>query len=412
MSDPLRQWMKEEGVWQLDLYNMLSNMDIVTKEDLRKLPEKRFNEVVKEAKTTGFMHAAELRAIYKNEPISKKEASPVQKSKTPKENKSEVTKNLKRVGGGGGALPTYLQSPKKKKDANKVDIREDEKEANNRDMMKRWMEKHQIWQKSLYDVFVKYNVSTPKDLVKMDESSFNDLLRDAKQNGLMGEKIDRLIGVRKNKSLEEIEASLEQKNKRYNDEKTKRTEHRTIETARANLKPWLEEHEIWQKSLLDVFVEFDCYSVNDFKALDEDTFEQFMVKTKHVGLMGNKPQTLRDLYLGKSSNNNQNKNNNASHNKNKPLTPHAETTKSAPKKSREEELSEVRGQLEPWMRKKGFWQKDLFEALFDKNVRRPSDLKNLSREDITELLHTCKLKGFIGKGPVTLEETWKQQTQK
>lgn len=88
--------MKEEGVWQLDLSKMLENESVSTLSDFQSLPKDTVLKLIDDAKKTGFMHAAKLKALHPSFPKKKKKKKQAVASKKKASIKQKDAETLKR----------------------------------------------------------------------------------------------------------------------------------------------------------------------------------------------------------------------------------------------------------------------------------------------------------------------------
>eukprot|EP01084_Bolivina_argentea_P065169 118794_1 len=100
-TDPLRKWMKENGVWQLDLCKMLESEDVESLSDFQSLDKDTVLDLIDKAKKTGFMHSSKLKALHggfkkkkkkKKAPPKKTNAAP--RRKDPEDLKREARPKL------------------------------------------------------------------------------------------------------------------------------------------------------------------------------------------------------------------------------------------------------------------------------------------------------------------------------
>merc|ERR1712099_223940 len=119
--------------------------------------------------------------------------------------------------------------------------------------------------------------------------------------------------------------------------------------------------------------QYQIYSVEDFLDYkdDEDWIDEFLEEAKHCGVMGQKVKYLQKL-CGRRKNVNTKK-------KKKKI----EKKGSEKPKKKELDPKEIenmaRDKMEPFMKKGGFWHKDLFLILLEYEVYAPDDLKSLSK---------------------------------
>mmetsp|Transcript_14549 Transcript_14549/g.22763 ORF Transcript_14549/g.22763 Transcript_14549/m.22763 type:complete len:377 (+) Transcript_14549:47-1177(+) len=360
-TDPLRKWMKEKGVWQLDLCKMLENQDVSSLSDFQALPKDTVLEIIDSAKKTGFMHSSKLKELHGGFPKKKK------KKDKPKAKPAE-------------------NKPKRKDPA---DLK---REA--RPRLEPWMRDNGIWQIDLFDLITeKYEIYSPDEFeeYKEDPDWVDDFLLDAKQVGVMGNQATTLAvfcGKQKAKKKKK-----KKDNAKPAQPKPKQKDHEEMKIeARPVLEKYLRDNNVWQIDLFDMMVDkYNIYTVEDFLEYkeDEDWVDEFLYEAKHVGVMGQKVKYLEKL-CGRRKNVNAQK-------KKKKAAPKAPAKPKEKKLSPEEIENKARAKMEPFMQDKGFWHKDLFLILLGWDVHEPSDLNNLSKSDRKEIVQEAKQKGLIGQ---------------
>eukprot|EP01084_Bolivina_argentea_P004494 8562_1 len=354
-TDPLRKWMKENGVWQLDLCKMLESEDVETIEEFQALSKDTVLDLIDSAKKTGFMHSSKLKALHGGFPKKKKKkAAPKKKANNAPKQKDHET--LKR------------------------EARPD---------LEPYMRDNGIWQIDLFDLITDhYQIYSVEEFeeFKSDPDWVDDFLEEAKHVGVMGKQATTLaVFCGKKKRKKKAKKAKPQKQSKP---KEKDHEEMKIE-ARPVLEKYLRDNNIWQIDLFDLMVDkYQIYCVEDFMEYkeDEDWVDDFLYDAKHVGVMGQKVKHLEKL-VGRRKNMNKKK-------KKK------EVKKAAPPKKKElspEEIeNKARKKMEPFMNEEGFWHKDLFLILLEYEVYQPNDLQSLSKSDRKEIVQEAKKKGLMG----------------
>lgn len=361
-TDPLRKWMKENGVWQLDLCKMLEAQDVESLTDFQTLPKSTVLEIIDDAKKTGFMHGSKLKDLHGGFPKKKK-------------------KKKKKA------------APKKSSGPRQKDPEDLKREA--RPKMEKYMRDNGIWQIDLFDLITdEYQIYSPEEFEeeKSDMDWVDTFLIDAKQCGVMGKQATTLAVFCGKKKGKKKKKKAPEKPKQS---KPKQKDHETLRIeARAPLEKWLRANEIWQIDLFDMMVdEYQIYSVEDFNEYKEDDedgewVDDFLLRAKQCGVMGQKVKYLEKL-CGRRKNVNKKK-----------KKKQAPKKKAAPKEkvlSPEEIENKARSKMEPFMSDNGFWHKDLFLILLEWEVFQPSDLSSLSKSDRKEIMQQAKQKGLIGQ---------------
>eukprot|EP00483_Globobulimina_turgida_P011955 UN11977 len=90
-TDPLRKWMKDNGVWQLDLCKMLEAEDVATLSDFKSLSKETVLELIDRAKKTGFMHASKLKELHGAFPKKKRKKKQQKPQTMHPEEKTQLT---------------------------------------------------------------------------------------------------------------------------------------------------------------------------------------------------------------------------------------------------------------------------------------------------------------------------------
>eukprot|EP00490_Sorites_sp_Unknown_P022985 CAMPEP_0114657888 /NCGR_PEP_ID=MMETSP0191-20121206/14749_1 /TAXON_ID=126664 /ORGANISM="Sorites sp." /LENGTH=355 /DNA_ID=CAMNT_0001878463 /DNA_START=391 /DNA_END=1458 /DNA_ORIENTATION=+ len=353
---------------------MKDDFDIETPNDFYGLDKGTFGELLTEAKQKGLIAAkvGYLKGMYGG-----KTAKQVDQERQKKKQQKQAKKASKKGNTMADEDPTEIRN-------------------NARGKLEPWMRKHKIWQLDLFDLMVNWDICSPNDFLSLDKDDFSEFFTEAKQQGLMGDKPGRLKALYQGKDYKKTDKKKVIKKSSGGNRNEEPTQEEIENKAYDVLKPWMTKNKIWQRDLLNVFFEYDLYTVNDFKSMDRDTFDEFFVDAKQAGLMGQKPKLLKELYTGKKSTKSKKKD-----------PPKKTATKKVSNEPTDEEIEmQARKKLEPWMRKKGFWQRDLLNIFIEYDILKPSDLNSLDKDDFKEMLKEAKSKGLMKKAALALKSQY------
>ena len=378
----LRKWMKEAGVWQLDLCKLLEGLSVETISDFQSLSKDEVKDLINETKKTGFMHSKKLKALH-----------PAFANANKKKKKKQVAK------------------PKKQNGAKQKDAETLKREA--REPLEEYMRQNGIWQIDLFNLLTdEYEIYSVEEFesikAEFDEDEIDEFLLQAQQRGVMKKQANilaELCGRKKKKKKKQKKVNEKPKESKPRQKGlscpilcilAQQTlclfaDHSELKIeARPKLEKYMRENDVWQIDLFDLMTDqYEIYSVDDFLDYkdDEDWIDEFLEEARRCGVMVAQVKRLEKLCGRRKA---------VKKKKKKKMEKNA----SAPKKkelSPEVIQNMARDQMEPFMQEQGFWHKDLFLILLKYDVYKPDDLKNLSKSDRKEIIQEAKQKGLMGK---------------
>merc|ERR1711933_245225 len=241
--EPLEAYMRQNGIWQIDLFNLLTDeYQIYSVEDfvVYKDDEDWVDEFLGEAKRCGVM---------------KKQANILAEMCGRKKKKKKKQKKVN-------------DKPKEPKPKQK-DHAELKIEA--RPKLEKYLRDNEVWQIDLFDLMVdQYEIYCVEDFLdyKEDEDWIDEFLEEARRCGVMVMQIKRLEKLfGRKKAVKKKKKKVE---KKANAPKEKELSAEEIQNrARNEMEPFMQEQGFWHKDLFLILLEYDVYKPDELKNLSK-----------------------------------------------------------------------------------------------------------------------------------------------
>jgi len=260
--------MESYGLWQIDLFRLFMQYEIYSVEDFNAMEESQFEDFLLKAKYNGLIADKPkiLKALYYNTELPSSDDKKPQKKPPSK----QIVKDPKEI----------------------------ENEA--RDKLEPWMNKYNFWQVDLFRLFMKYEIYSPEEFHNLEESRYKDLFREAKQNGLVGQKPLIMNALYYNTALPSNDpTSNDEKEDVIKPQKPKKQEPSPEEqnnAIRDKLEPWMRQNGFWQIDLLHLLIENGMTKPSDLNKMNKNTMETILREAKSKGLMGKAPSNFEEAW--------------------------------------------------------------------------------------------------------------------
>jgi len=158
-SIELKKFLQSQNMMQKDLFYALNNRNLKSENDIKYLNEKDFDDIVREIRVA---RADELKD---------------QKSKSNLEN--IISKFEKFWRQESGIKKSNIKNDMDLEDSKKDDAPKEKinKKMEDYSELKQWMQEKKIWEKDLFDTLINLNIKNEQDLMNIDETMFEDIVR-------------------------------------------------------------------------------------------------------------------------------------------------------------------------------------------------------------------------------------------
>eukprot|EP01083_Nonionella_stella_P055642 146673_1 len=307
------------------------------------------------------------------------------------------------------------------------------------DALQTWMKDYDIWHEGLHGIFKEEEIETLADFKDLPKLDVIYIIDDAKELGFENvNKLKQLHGgiggfsgnknkVKRSHTMHSITVptgeAINNENSSTNIHKkasstTKRKRAKTTNLSAKKLKDsqtfkaesrqkmeaYLRKEGIWQIDVFDIITdEYKIYEPDELEQYKKNKpwAQQFISRAKQRGLMSHQAKNL-EIYFGIKKRKRNNKSMLPVKKNKKTEKRKAKSAMFIPEiKARDDDPKEVqkiaRDAMEPFMKKHGFWQKDLFLVLLEYDVCSPEDFDHLSKAERKTILKAAKRKGFMGQ---------------
>lgn len=292
-ASELKKWMQAEEIWEKDLLVVLTQHNVKSEDDVASIDtQAAFDEIIREVR------------VLRRDEIKDKDANMrLEKLLTKFEKlwraKTGIQKtNIKSDSAATTSAKETKSMPLKSK--------EEEKEAlNNASALKQWMQTEEIWEKDLFVVLTKRNVTCEDEIVNIDtQAAFDEVVREVTVLR-RDETKDKDAKMRLEKLLAKFEkiwrskTGIEKTNIKQSTSDKKKTpapkdeENDKMETTGKALKTWMQSQEIWEKDLYDELILNNIKDENDLTTLTEVQFDAIVRKVRVGRFSNNKDQQAR-----------------------------------------------------------------------------------------------------------------------
>jgi protein-tyrosine-phosphatase len=401
----LRSWLKQEEVFDVEIENVLSEMDISGEEQLITLSETNFDEFERKVKVARAQdlkdQTAKVRLEKKLQKLRKmwiKGNGQDTSSKVTSPRSSNNDTDEKDIGGHGGNVSKQPSNEALSKARG----------------LKAWMQKENIWEKDLFGVLAGKgivggdNIASEFQELIGTRSEFDEVIRDVRVL-----RAEELKDHASRQRLEQLLTKFEKKwitmtgNKKTNIKKgSKADQGQTKDDPKQNaispmtnegreLKAFLQKTNCWQKDLFDILLTMGYSNPDNLCNLTEDEFDEIIRQVRVARAEELKDQTSRtrlEQLLSKF----EKEWRKASGIKKTTITNKTKASKGVKKEKppTDEKIDEMQGQgheLKSYMQKEEFWQLDLYNELLTSNIYGADTLSRLNKTDFDEIIRKVRV---------------------
>ena len=206
---PLKQWMRQEDIYDNDLYEILCGYNIRdAPKDLKKITQSKWDEIWRKGKVERFKELKDqqsrnrldkkmkkLEKIWRNETgikitsIKSNEREYHKNTKTKKKKRGKAANHkrqpkTKKKGKNGNGVPSASRKKKTEADMPQKHVRTKKKKKHTKPSkvkkgyeLKTWMQKNGCYVDALYKELIRNGVDSPKSIKDLTETRFDNIVR-------------------------------------------------------------------------------------------------------------------------------------------------------------------------------------------------------------------------------------------